>query len=71
MVQWSLLPGQGGKRYIPGQETEVLHAVLCGQIYVYIYLHMCKYEKVRVVEIKVCRVGVAMLDEYVGSEEKI
>ena len=32
---------------------------------------MYKYKKVRVVEIKVCRVGVAMLDEYVGSEEKI
>lgn len=66
-----MLPMQGGKSYIPGQEIEVLHAVLCGQIYVYIYLHMYKYEKVRVVEITVCRVGVAMLDEYVGSEEKI
>ena len=79
VVQWSMLPVQGGKGYIPGQETEVLHTVLCGQIHIHtyiyinthIYLHMYKYKKVRVVEIKVCRVGVAMLDEYVGSEEKI
>ena len=40
-------------------------------IYIYIYLHMYKYKKVQVVEIKVCRVGVVMLNEYVGYEEKI
>lgn len=66
-----MLPMKGGKGYIPGQETEVLHAVLCGQIYIYIYLHMYKYKKVQVVEIKVCRVGVVMSNEYVGYEEKI
>lgn len=39
--------------------------------YTHIYLHMYKYKKVQVIEVKVCRVDVAMLDEYVGSEEKI
>lgn len=31
---------------------------------------MYKYKKVQVVEIKVCRVGVVMSNEYVGYEEK-